>query len=207
MTEQGKPNWRAEARNWYVVVTNPNNEKKAVGELRRAGFRVFLPSRSIQQRNRKTGERSVRFRPLLTGYLFLKFPEDRHDQYGNPHFGAVRLCQGVKAFVSAADERGEFRPMSIEDRHVAEFLRRQRKREFGIPTTEEPMDRRNRMYWPGRQMMVSQGPFASFIATIEQVLGNGDVEATVQIFGRETRLKLENPDDLLTGLVQSREAA
>lgn len=202
-----KQNWRDKPRNWYVVATNPNCEKKAVGELRRAGFKVFLPSRAIQQRNRKTGKQSVRFRPLLTGYLFLKFPEDRHDIYGNPHFGSVRLCQGVKAFVSVADHRGEFRPMSIEDRHVAEFLRRQRRREFGIPTTEDPKDRRNRMYWPGRQMMVSDGPFASFMATIEQVLGNGDVEATVQIFGRETRIRLERPDEMLTGLAPGREAA
>lgn len=202
-----KPSWRDMPRNWFVVVTNPNCEKKAVGELRRAGFRVFLPNQAIQQRNRKTGERKVRFRPLLSGYLFLKFPEARHDRYGNPHFGDVRLCQGVKGFVRSADALGEFRPMSIEDKHVAEFLRRQRRREFGIPTTEDPKDRRNRMYWPGRQMTISAGPFASFIATIEEVLGNGVVEATVTIFGRETTLKLDNPDDVLAAIATDREAA
>ena len=207
MTAEKKPGWRDFPRNWYVVVTNPNNEKKAVGELRRAGFRVFLPSQAIQQRNRKTGERKVRFRPLLTGYLFLKFPENKHDRHGVPEFGVVRKCQGVKAFVTSANERGEFSPFSIEDKDVAAFLRRQRQREFGIPTTEDPKDRRARMYWPGRKMTVSQGPFASFIATIEQVLGNGDVEAIVTIFGRETRLRVENPDDILTGLAPSREAA
>lgn len=202
-----QPNWRTEARNWYVLVTNPNSEKKAVGELRRAGFRVFLPSQSIQQRNRKTGVRSVRFRPLLTGYLFLKFPVEQHDKHGVPYFRKVRLCQGVKGFVTVADARGEFSPFSVEDKKVAEFLRRQRKREFGIPTAEDPKDRRNRMYWPGRQMMVSAGPFATFLATIEQVLGNGDVEAIVTIFGRETRLRVEKPDELLSPIAPSREAA
>ena len=199
--------WRDQPRNWFVVITNPNCEKKAAGELRRAGFRVFLPSQAIQHRNRKTGDRKVRFRPLLSGYLFLKFPENRHDRYGVPHFGAVRLCQGVKAFVRAADEVGEYRPFSIEDKHVAEFLRRQRKREFGIPSVEDPSDRRHRLYWPGRRMEVSAGPFASFLATIEQVLGNGDVEALVEIFGRPTRIRIDDPDAMLKPLATSREAA
>jgi len=202
-----QPKWRDMPRNWYVVVTNPNCEKKAVGELRRSGFRVFLPSRAIQQRNRKTGVRKVSFRPLMAGYLFLKFPDGMHDRYGVPEFGVARKCQGVKGFVSSANARGEFSPFSVQDKDVGEFLRRQRQREFGMPTTEDPKDRRNRMYWPGRQMTVSAGPFASFIATIEEVLGNGDVEATVKIFGRDTVIRIEKPDDILRGLASDREAA
>lgn len=204
---EAKPDWRAEARNWYVVVTNPNNEKKAVGELRRAGFRVFLPSRSIQQRNRKTGERSVRFRPLLTGYLFLKFPPEKLDKYGVPHFRSVRLCQGVKAFVTVADARGEFRPFSVEDAKVAEFLRRQRRREFGSPSTEEPLDRARRLYPKGRAMRVADGPFDTFIATIERVLDSGAVEAVVELFGRSTKIQFMEPDEFLKPLAIDREAA
>lgn len=195
---------------WYVVQTNPQNERKAAGELRRAGIHTYMPKRSIVTTHRRTKEASVRHKPLLVGYLFVRFPEHMLDHRGVPPFAVARACQGVKDTLRAINAQGEWEPFPVPDKAVAEFMRRQRNREFGRPRMENSKDRMVRLarvYVPGRDMRVAEGPFAEFTATIEALLAGGVVEATVVVFGRASRVTFQDPDKSLRTLAQTRKAA
>jgi transcription antitermination factor NusG len=179
---------------WYVVQSFPQAEKRASDELRRAGLRVYLPKRTYEVRDRKEAEgRKMRFRPLLIGYLFIRFPDMLLDRFGRPHFAIVRDCQNVRGFVRVADGLGEWKPIAIDDRDVASFMRRQRKREFGRPAIVNRKQRFAELssgFQRGNQHRVVNGPFASFIATLEKLNENMTLSAEVMIFGRPTKISI-----------------
>jgi transcription antitermination factor NusG len=183
---------------WFVIQTNPQSEKKADGELRRAGLRVYLPKRSYETKDRGNhGEQKVRWRPLLIGYLFVRFPDHLLDHWGSPPFGLVRGCQGVKNFVRVANEMGEWEPICVPDKDVGEFMRRQRRREFGRPAI---VDRKKRLadmrktFRKGSAVRVTDGPFATFLATLEKLNDDMTVDAEVVLFGRATKIRLSVAD-------------
>jgi transcription termination/antitermination protein NusG len=200
---------------WYVVATNPNCEKKAVNELRRAGLRVYLPQKATERVHRRTKAVLVKHRPLMVGYLFVRFPDALLDRRGVPPFGIARACQGVKEFLRAINEQDEWEPFPIPEKLVAMIMRRQRGREFGNPVPPKPIEqesvaeRRARLsaYKPGREVRVSEGPFAGFDAVIQQLLDNGSVVAELSIFGHANRVTFEKPEQSLRALDDRREAA
>jgi transcription termination/antitermination protein NusG len=203
---------------WYVVATNPNCEKKAVNELRRAGLRVYLPQKTTERVHRRTKAVLVKHRPLMVGYLFVRFPGEMLDRRGVPPFGIARACQGVKEFLRAINEQDEWEPFPIPEKMVAMIMRRQRGREFGNPIPPKPVipieqesvaQRRARLaaYKAGREMKVAEGPFSGFDAIIQQLLDNGSVIAEISIFGRPNRVTFDNPEHYLRALDAPREAA
>lgn len=196
---------------WYVIQTNPQCEHKAAAELRRAGLRVYLPKRSIEVKDRKAhGIAKLRFRPLLIGYLFVRFPDAMHDRHGNPQFGAVRMCQGVKGYVRSTNSLGEWEPFSVPERHVADFMRRQRRREFGRPqiiSRAERMAALRKTLKPGSRVRITDGPFVSFLATLQRLNSNMTVAVEASIFGRPTSVTLEVGQFDVVGLAPRRKAA
>lgn len=194
-------------RGWYVIKTNPQCERKAAGELRREGMRVYIPTRSFEQRNRRTRAAKVIFRPLLIGYLFVRFPADLIDR-GVPMFAIARACQGVKEFVRVANGIGEWEPIAIPEAIVSAFMRRQRSREFGRP---EVFNRSKRMaqlrdsFRPGASYQVADGPFEGMIATLRRLNENETLDMEITIFGRPTRVSLGIPQ--VQPLANQREAA
>lgn len=179
---------------WFAIQTNPQNEKKAAAELRRAGIRVYLPKRATIFRNRRTMTESVKFRPLLVGYLFIRFPDDLMDRRGVPQFGRVRKCQGVRDFVCSTNEAGERQPFAIPSALIALFMRRERHREFGRPGILDPRKRMaelRKTFKPGTPMRITaDGPFLSFMATLVKLNSHERVRVAIDIFGRPTFLTL-----------------
>ena len=178
---------------WFAVKTKPQGEKKASEELRRAGLRVYLPKRSYEVRNRRTRADSVRFRPLLIGYLFIRFPATMVDRDGRPHFGVIRSCQGVKEFVRAVNTAGEKVPFPIPDRFVADFMRRQRRREFGRPAVVDPKKKLEKMravYRPGQNVRITDGPFGNFLAVLERLNDDLTLDVELSILGHMTPVNI-----------------
>ncbi len=188
----------AETDEWFVIQTNPQSEKKADGELRRAGLRVYLPKRSTEVRDRRNhGEPKVKWRPLLVGYLFVRFPDHLLDRRGQPPFGLVRECQGVRSFVRAANAAGEWEPLAIPGRLVAQFMRRQRSREFGRPAIVDPKAKLAALrlvFKPGIEVAVIAGPFTTFRGSMVKLNDDMTVEIELNIFGRGTRVRLDVTD-------------
>lgn len=178
---------------WYVIRTLPQSEKKAVAELRRIGLRVYLPKRYIETIHRRTKQPLVKRRPLFIGYVLGRFPDKMSDNRGVPHFGVVRDCQGVMGFLRALNDYGEWEPFPIPAQAVGEYMRRQRRREFGRPsatTRAERMAGLRDVYRPGRVVRVAGGPFAGFLAVLEKLNENETITAEVSIFGRPTKISL-----------------
>lgn len=189
---------RSGGNNWFVVQTNPQCERKADGELRRAGLRVYLPKRSYEVKDRRNhSEPTLRWRPLLIGYLFVRFPDVLLDRMGNPPFGIVRACQGVKGFVKVANDIGEWEPIAVPDKAVVDFMRRQRRREFGRPAVVNPKKRLadlRKTFRQGSTVRVTDGPFATFLGSLEKLNADMTVELELSIFGRPTKLRLSVSD-------------
>jgi len=102
------------SESWFIVQCNPNCERKAVAEIRRAGFRAHMPRLAIVRRHHRTKEPIIKRRPLMTGYIFMRFN-------GPPNWYALRQCQGVKG-VLYLDGKAYHMPRS----DVATIMRAQR---------------------------------------------------------------------------------
>ena len=185
---------------WYVIRTNPQCERKAAGELRRFGVRVYVPMQTYNARNRRSGTSRVKTKALLVGYLFIRFPN------GEPNWFGVRQCQGVKDVLRWFNDEYEWwEPLSIPRAVVSCYMRRQRQREFDDNVQRRKWQKET--YFQGQEMVVTNGPFASFTATIEKLHKNGIVEADVYIFGRPTRVSFESPDNVLKAIAKRCKAA
>jgi transcription antitermination factor NusG len=77
------------ADHWYIVQCNPNCERKAAREMRRRGFGVHIPRAVSIRRHHRTGKDIIKRRPLLTGYVFMRFK-------GPDNWYVLRQCQGIK---------------------------------------------------------------------------------------------------------------
>lgn len=175
---------------WYIVETNPNCEDKATRELRRNGFRVYMPKMSKEKVNRNTGKRSIVFRPLLKGYLLVRFAGAKTG------FGRVRDCQGVRRFLNYSRVGTEPEPFPISGAYVAELMRRQRAGEFGHSVVENKSKQRalrKERYQQGMEFEILDG----LIAQIVGMRKTGEVEVTADLFGRPTLIVVANPEKQL----------
>jgi transcription antitermination factor NusG len=191
--------------NWYVIITNPQCERKAAGELRRAGLRVYLPKRSYEYENRR-GDKITKHRPLWTGYLLVRFP-----MAGQAPFGLARGCQGVKDFLKWLNAAGEWEPVPVPESIVLAYMRRQRSRDYdGVRAARTARELRRAAFHEGGMVRVNDGPFASFLAKVEKIRGE-TAHIVVELFGRETTVTVDSFVDQLepmdTGLAIPKAAA
>lgn len=201
---------RSEFSGWYVIQTNPNCEIKAARWLRRnVHARVYQPRAAWERRNRRTGVRSYSYRPLLVGYLLVRFPRRILNAKGTPPFKDARACYGVKGFLYWTDRTGESVPLILRGKDVVELILRQRSAEFDY--TERGAARRGEVkeakYRRGSIMHVVDGAFAGFDTEIEAIEDNGSVRASVTIFGRPCVVRFEDPDNSLSPIGKQSEAA
>lgn len=189
---------------WYVIITNPNCELKATNELRRAGLRVYLPKRTVE--SVRKGARLVKHRPAWTGYLLVRFPDELQER-GRPKFAIARACQGVKDFLPWMRADGYAEPFPFPEHVVAAYMRRQRNRDYdGALLAKREREGKRANFRVGMNVRITEGPFASFLAKITKTHADA-AWLVVDIFGRETAMKLENYTDALEPLAKSAEAA
>lgn len=102
---------------WYIVQCNPTLEKKAADEIRRRGYRAYIPRLAKLRIHHRTKEKSVRYQVLYTGYILARFPDGVYDD--------LRACQGVKRIQKNASGH----PYRLKGSVVAALLRAQRQME------------------------------------------------------------------------------
>lgn len=207
---------------WYVIITNPNCELKATSELRRAGLRVYLPKRTFEHVRR--GAKIVKSRPAWTGYLLVRFPENLQEQYTTfvrdeeadevkqvfrwrPKFAVARACQGVKDFLPWMTDAGFKEPAPFSEAVVLAYMRRQRNRDYdGAMQARKEREGKRANFRVGMDVQVTAGPFASFMARIEKTQAD-TAWIVLNIFGRETPMRMENYTEALEPLAKSPKAA
>lgn len=177
-------------RLWYVIRSNIKSEEKAMLNLLRAGYEVYLPRMRFETQNRRTKTYLVRERPLMTSYLFVSQPRI------NPDWYTLRACEGVESVLG--DGRGFYLPVPyklVEALYLDEIdMVHDDTRAARIHRKEEARTKKATMemkYAAGRQVRVLDGPFADFFAEIESVTSAGRIKVLVSLFGRMSPVEFE----------------
>lgn len=177
-------------KDWYVARTNIRSELKADDNLRKAGFETYLPMVRFERVNKRTRIVRTFERPLMLRYLFVAFP--RHAK----HFGFARACEGVERILGDVDDHPIQVPFAlVKGIFLAEInLEFDDTRAARIHRKEEARTKKATVamrFFSGSEWRVTEGPFASFQATVENVTSAGLVRVLVNIFGRMTPVEIE----------------
>ncbi|HEY4202620.1 MAG TPA: transcription termination/antitermination NusG family protein [Devosiaceae bacterium] len=179
---------------WYIVHTNPQAERKAAAEIRRCGFRAYLPKAAREFRHHRTKQLLIKRYPALVGYLFMRFPE------GEPNWYALRQCQGVRGVLYS-----DGKPYRVDRALVAEIMRAQRGLRYDTAPARhyrETLRRGERTtlararFRRGMLVRSATGPFEQLLARIERVTKAGTIEATATLFGRQTLVEYRDIGEL-----------
>jgi len=186
---------------WYIVQTNPNCERKAVAEIRRHGFRAHMPRLAKVRTHHRTKEPIITRRPLLTGYIFMRFA-------GPENWYALRQCNGVKGVLYV-----DGRPYTLAREKVASIMRAERSMAYedgntrsvrtelrkGRPNVRQA-ERRAKLgsMQVGRHITAPMTADQRVLARILSVTKKGTVKAVVLgDNGRETPVEFTDVDNLI----------
>jgi transcriptional antiterminator RfaH len=153
-------------RRWYVVNTKRHQEARAELNLRRQGFRVWLPRfRKACRRARKLDTVIV---PLFPSYMFVRLDSEAERWRSiNSTLGVVRLlCNGDI-------------PQAVPDGLIDDIMQR-----CDANGLVEPSPRR---FAVGQALRVVAGPFADLQGICEGMSGRDRVILLLSILGREVR--------------------
>lgn len=153
---------------WYLAQLRPNSLRIAERNLLRQGFRVFCPLR-VETRKAHTRFRTTES-PLFPGYLFVRFDPEVSG------WRAVNSTYGVSRLVAFGG-----RPAPVPAPLVA-ALRLRCDASGRIQPTED--------LGSGDPVRIVAGPFADFVATVEELAPDRRVWVLLEIMGRPTRVVL-----------------
>lgn len=184
---------------WFIVQTNPNCERKAVAEIRRAGFRAHMPRLARVRHHHRTGEPIIKRRPLLVGYVFMRFP-------GPANWYALRQCQGVKGVLyldgkayqmsreTVASIMRAQRSMDHEDSQTRGVRREMRKGRADVRDAQRKAKLGGMQ--PGRHITAPMSGAERVLARILAVTKKGTVKAMMLSDGREMPVEFTDVDNL-----------
>lgn len=176
---------------WHIIQASSQRERKAASELRRQAeklgrddFRTYLPKWSWVQVNRRTGEKTVRHRPLMPGYLFAKFP---HGFYPD-----IKECEGVIRIIKSTSGA----PALVPDKIIAKLLRNQRDmkheaehdriyrmgRRRGAPSSFDAA-MSSALFGNADEGMIVSGPWEGKVVPLVGIEANGAIRAEVELMG------------------------
>ena len=168
------------ALDWYVVESNIKCEAKAAQNMADAGFVPYLPKLKFEVIHHRTKKRIEKTANLFRQYLFVGMPKN------NPAWFNLRRCEGVK-WVLGIDE-----PMIVPTAQVRDFWRKEHDLQFD--STKEAKQHRGETYqkqFPKGHKFNARVAGAPFLAKVESVSARGVITAMVEMFGAQTRIKIE----------------
>jgi len=162
------------AARWYVVHTYSGHENKVKVNIEKMvvnrGMQDLILSVVVPTEERveiKDGQRKVKSRKMFPGYVIIKMIVTNESWY------LVRNTQGVTGFVGHGSD-----PIPLSDEEV---------RRMGIEKVWIDLD-----VAPGDTVKVINGPFESFMGTVEEVnMEKQTLKVIVSMFGRDTSVELE----------------
>src|SRR5215475_4211720 len=154
------PHALAQGARWYLVHTQPNNERKAELNLEVQGFATFLPQieRTIRHARRLITVR----RPLFPRYLFVRL------DIGRDRWLSVNSTIGVSRLVAQ-----EGRPIAVPF-GIVENL---------IAHSDAGLTRLDHSLAQGQRVRILSGPLADFTATIMRLDARHRVDGLLEIMG------------------------
>jgi len=159
---------------WYVVHTYSGHENKVKVNIEKIvenrGMQDLILSIVVPTEDRiemKDGQKKIKTRKMFPGYVIVKMIITNESWY------LVRNTQGVTGFVGHGSE-----PVPLTPEEV---------RRMGIEKVSIRLD-----VEPGDSVKVINGPFESFMGTVEEVnMEKQTLKVKISMFGRETPVELE----------------
>lgn len=168
-------------KNWYVVHTYSGYENKVKTNLEKRVetmgmqdkiFRVIVPEE--EETDFKNGKKKVVKRKTFPGYVLVELVMTDDSWY------VVRNTPGVTGFVGSAGAGSKPTPLLPEE---ATFILKR------MGMVEKKVDINFEL---GETVQVSEGPFANFTGTIEEIdKDKTKLKVLVNMFGRDTPVELE----------------
>ncbi|ULB12120.1 transcriptional activator RfaH (plasmid) [Cereibacter azotoformans] len=154
---------------WYLVQTKPNAFRIAERNLLRQDFPVFSPTQN------QTKKHGTRFRhtvqQLFPGYLFVRFNPEF------PQWRAINATYGVSRLVTFGNI-----PSPVPHALIAGL--RQRCANDGTLLPPEQLSL-------GDRVRIISGPFADYVATVEQIEPDKRVWILLDILGGQTKTQIQ----------------
>ena len=163
---------------WFVVQLKPNAEAIAKRNLLRQGINIFAPFEEVTARKARKLVQACK--ALFPGYLFVSFDQDA------VRWRTVNSTLGVSRLVSFADDRPAQVPLGL----ISSLMRRCDPSGKLLPP---------RFLHGGDVVRVTNGPFADFIGTVEQIAPDQRIWVLLDILGKNTRVAIRSADLRLAG--------
>lgn len=153
---------------WFLAQLKPNCANIANKNLKRQGFKTFLPlEEETRQRN---GKFITALRPLFPGYMFVSLDVTRG------LWRSVNSTYGITRLVSFGKE-----PAPVPLDLVSQIMLRCDTDGKLLPP---------KLLKPGDRVAVNTGPFANFAAEVEKISLDRRVWVLMEIMGGKTRVEI-----------------
>jgi transcriptional antiterminator RfaH len=155
------------SKEWFILQFKANSHYLAAKNLNQQGFKTFLPLR--HSTSRKTSRFISTTQPLFPGYMFIQFDKAESEWHKiNSTFGVLRLVTFNNILKSVP---------SI-------FMNKMMKR-CDLSGKLRSVNKLSK----GDQVKVLDGPFASFIATVEKYESDQRIWVLMDLMGRKTKIQ------------------
>ena len=154
--------------NWYLIHTKIRQERVALENLERQGFKCFLPL--IRAEKLRRGALQVVQEPLFSRYLFIRLGTGLESQSWAP----IRSTVGVSRLVTFGQT-----PAKIEDELIAQL-------QVKTDSTEVQL----RHFEPGEQVVVTNGPFVGVEAIYQMADAEGRVMVLLNILSKQVKMSV-----------------
>lgn len=151
---------------WFLVQLKPNSAKIAERNLRRQSFQTFLPVEEITKRGKSTFVTAEK--PVFPGYIFVAF------DVAKGGWRAINATQGITRLVCFGAA-----PAPVPQDIVAGLM--QRCGGQGKLISSAPVS-------PGDHVVLTCGPFADFVATVDKIEPDRRVWVLLDIMGSKMRV-------------------
>lgn len=131
---------------WFVVLTKPRMENKAVEHLQRQGFRIYLPTWS-QRKQTKSSWKIIQS-PMFPRYLFLSA------DHKNQSFSSIRSTYGVSQVVQFGQHYAR-----VDDILVDSIRKLERSQKIRAYQTQTAFNK-------GDAVTITAGPFKGVTAEV-----------------------------------------
>jgi len=151
---------------WFLAQLKPNCANIADKNLKRQGFRTFLP---LEEETRtRNGKFVTAMRPLFPGYIFVAF------DVAHGFWRTVNSTYGITRLVSFGKE-----PTALPLDLVSQLMLRCDAQGKLLPP---------KLLKPGDQVTLTKGPFANFVAEVEKIAPDRRVWVLMELMGGQTRV-------------------